>query len=71
MDEVSAVVCGRCGQATRVLCTCLGCRDAVVLCACQEVTDANVANEGCCGGCVAAGCVARMDSFARCQRLAP
>lgn len=69
MSEDPEVVCGRCGQATRVLCTCIGCRDPVVLCGCPDVTDANVASEGCCAGCVAAGCVARLDSLARCQRL--
>lgn len=65
----TAVVCARCGEATRVLCTCRGCRDPVTLCACDEVTEANVGNEGCCPGCVAAGCVARLDAFERCARL--
>lgn len=67
----SRVVCARCGQAQPVFCTCRGCTDPVILCGCDEVTEANVAREGCCEACFAAGCVAGLADFTRCRRLAP
>jgi hypothetical protein len=54
-----------------VFCTCRGCTDPVILCACDEVTEANVAREGCCEACFAAGCVEGLASFTRCRRLTP
>lgn len=67
----SGVVCARCGQAQPVFCTCRGCTDPVILCACDEVTEANVAREGCCEACFAAGCVEGLAGFTRCRRLTP
>lgn len=70
-EEITSVVCGRCGQSQRVFCTCRGCVDPVILCGCDESTALNVEREGCCEGCAAAGCVEGLSDFTRCRRLAP